>query len=62
MKTFPIPRKLSTLRREFCPTHLLVDWICFLCVGAAVVIKHQIGVHLQFQRVRRLNEIEQLGL
>src|SRR6476659_11141208 len=62
MKTFPITRKFAALRREFCPTQLSVDWIWFLCVSAAVVIEHEIGVHLQSQRVRRLDEIEQLGL
>src|SRR6186997_2887065 len=62
MKTFPITRKLAALRRESCPTRLSVDWIWFLRVSAAVVIEHEIGVHLQSQCVRRLDDIEQVGL
>src|SRR4029077_6986941 len=62
VKTFPITRKLAALRREPCPAQLSVDRIWFLRVSAAIVIEHEIGVHLQSQRVRRLDEIEEVGL
>ena len=62
VKTLPIARKLVALRREPCPAQLSVNRIWFLRVSAAVVIKHEVGVHLQVKRVRRLDEIEEVGL
>ena len=55
VKTFPITRKFVALRFEFRPPRLAVHGIQFLYVTAAVVIEHQVRIHLQPQRVSGLN-------
>jgi hypothetical protein len=62
VKTFPITRKLAALRREPCPAQLSVDRVWFLRISAAVVIENEVGVHLKSKSMRRLDEIEQVGL
>jgi len=58
MKAFPIARKLAALWIELRPPRLAVDRIQFLRVPAAIMIEYQIGVHLQPERVSRLNQVE----
>src|SRR5205823_2946294 len=58
MKTFPVAREFAARWRELCPPPLAVDRIQFLSIRAAVMIEHQIRVHLQSRRMSRLDQVE----
>ena len=58
MKTLPVARELAACRCELGPAPLAVDRIQFLSISAAVMIEHQIRVHLHSRCMSGLDQVE----